>query len=145
MAVSGKMYGNALLKALNKEVNWSADTIKVMLCTGAYSPDQDGHIYKAQVTNEVAAGNGYTAGGSVLSGKTIAYSGTNNTITLDAGDVAWPNSTITARYAVIYDDTGNAATSVLLGYIDFGQDTVSASGTFQITWNAAGIFTIAAA
>lgn len=145
MAVSGKMYGNAILKALNKEVNWASDTIKVMLCTGTYTPDQDAHIYKNQVTNEVADGNGYTAAGATLAGKTITYSGSNNTITLDANDVSWANSTITARYAVIYDDTGVAATSVLLGYIDFGQNMTSSNGTFQITWDAAGIFIVTAA
>ena len=145
MAVSGKMFGNALLKALNKEVNWASDSIKVMLCTSSYAPDQDGHIYKNQVTNEVANGNGYTTGGVALASKTITYSGSTNTITLAAGNVSWTSATITARYAVIYDDTGTASTSVLLGYVDFGQDMASSNGTFQITWDAAGIFTVTAA
>jgi hypothetical protein len=145
MAVSGKMYGNAILKAFNKEVNWASDTIKVMLCTSSYVPDQDAHIYKSSVTNEVAAGNGYTAGGATLAGKTIIYNGSTNTITIDANDVSWTNATITARYAVIYDDTGTASTSALLGFIDFGQDMASTNGTFQITWNASGIFTVTAA
>ena len=29
--------------------------------------------------------------------------------------------------------------------IDFGADKTSSSGTFQITWNASGIFTVTAA
>lgn len=140
MAVSAKWYGNALLKALNKEIDYDTDTVKVMLCTSTYSVNQDTHIYKSSVTNEVT-GTGYTAGGITLSSKTIAYDGPSNTITLDAADVTWTGSTITARYAVVYDSTGTDATSALLGYVDFGADVISTGGPFVITWDAAGILT----
>jgi hypothetical protein len=143
MAVTAKMYGNALLKALNKEVNYITDTIKVMLCTSAYTPDQDAHIYKSSITGEVT-GTGYTAGGATLTNKTMTYDGATNTIKLDADDVVWASSTITARYAVIYDDTGTDSTSTLLGYIDFGEDKISSAGDFKITWDTAGIFAVVA-
>jgi hypothetical protein len=143
VAVTAKMYGQALLKALNKEINWTADTIKVMLCTSTYVPDQDNHIYKSSVTNEVV-GTGYAAGGATLASKTIAYTAATNTIALSAASVAWPSSTLTARYAVIYDSTGTDASSALLGYVDFGADVSSTNGNFQINWNAAGIITITA-
>jgi hypothetical protein len=145
MAVSAKWFGNALLKALNKEINWSSDTIKVMLCTSAYTPDQDAHIYKSSVTNEVV-GTGYTAGGATLGTKTINYTAGSNLITLDAADTSWTSATITARYAVIYDSTpGTDATDPLLAFVDFGQDIISTNGTFTISWNASGILTITAA
>jgi len=35
MAVTAKWYGQALLKALNKEIDFDTDVIKVMLCTSA--------------------------------------------------------------------------------------------------------------
>lgn len=143
MAVTAKMYGNALLKALNKEVNYITDTIKVMLCTSAYTPDQDAHIYKSSITGEVT-GTGYTAGGATLTNKTMTYDGATNTIKLDADDVVWASSTITARYAVIYDDTGTDSTSTLLGYIDFSEDKISSAGDFKITWDTAGIFAVVA-
>ena len=143
MTVSAKMYGNAILKALNKEVNYTADTIKVMLCTSAYTPDQDAHIYKSSVTGEVS-GTGYTAGGITLTNKTMTYDSATNTIKLDADDITWSTSTITARYAVIYDATGTDSTSVLLGYVDFGTDQISSAGNFTITWDPAGIFAITA-
>jgi len=144
MAVTAKMYGNALLKALNKEVDWDTDTIKVMLCTSSYVPNQDTHVYKSDVTNEVT-GTGYIAGGATLASKTIGYTGATNVIKLDGDDVVWAASTITARYAVIYDSTGVDATSVLLGYVDFGADQTSSAGNFTITWDSAGIFTVTAA
>lgn len=53
MAVSTYVYGNMLLKAFNKEIDWTADDIKIMLCTSSYTPDQDAHDYKDDITNEV--------------------------------------------------------------------------------------------
>lgn len=144
MAVSAKWYGNAVLKAFNKEIDYDTDTIKVMLCTSSYAPDQDAHIYKSSVTNEVT-GTGYTAGGVTLASKTITYTGGTNTVTLDAADVSWTTATFTARYAVIYDSTGTDSTSALLGYVDFGADQPVSAGTFTIQWDAAGLLTATAA
>lgn len=144
MAVSAKLYGNMVLKALNKEIDYDSDTIKVMLCTSGYVPDQDAHIYKSSITNEVV-GTGYTAGGQALTSKTITYTGSTNTIEIDAADNVWTSATITARYAVIYDaQTGADATDPLLAYIDFGADVVSGGGNFTVTWDAAGIATVTA-
>jgi hypothetical protein len=141
MAVSAFLYGSLPAKLANKEVNWSSDTIKVALCTSTYVPNQDTHTYFSDITNEVT-GTGYTAGGATLASKTVTYAGATNKQTFDAADTSWPTSTITARYAVIYDSTGTASTSALIGYVDFGADVVSSGGTFSITWDAAGIFTV---
>jgi len=142
MAVTAKWYGNALLKALNKEVDWDTQDIKVALVTSSYTPDQDAHDYFDDITNELSTGDGYTAGGATLGTKTIGYTADGNVIKLDAADVTWANSTITARRAIIYVDTGDAETSVLLGYVDFGADQISSAGNFTIAWSADGIFTI---
>src|ERR1044072_7294284 len=140
--MASKMYGNMLLKALNKEVDWDTDTIKVMLCTSRYTPNQDTHIYKSSATKEVT-GTGYTAGGATLASKTITYDTATNVVILDAADVTWASSTITARYAVIYDGAGASdAAKVLLGYVDFGSDQSSTAGNFTLTWDATGIFRV---
>lgn len=142
MAVSAKWYGLAFQSAFNKEIDWDTDVIKVMLCTSTYTPDQDTHRYKSSVTNEVT-GTGYTAGGATLTSPTFTYTAATNVFMLDAADTSWASSTITARYAVIYDSTpATDATRPLLGYVDFGADVVSTAGTFTITWDAAGIFTV---
>jgi hypothetical protein len=112
-----------------------------MLCTSTYAPNQDTHVYKdVSVTNEVT-GTGYTAGGATLASKTIAYDGATNIVALDAADVTWASSTITARYAVIYDDSP-ASNKPLLAYVDFGADQSSNNGNFTITWDAAGILKV---
>lgn len=129
-------------KANNKEIDLLTDTIKVALCTSAYTPNQDTHDYFNDITNEVS-GTGYTAGGATLASKTYSVNTGTNVWTFDAADVTWASSTITnARYAIIYDATpGTAATNPLIAYIDFGSDKSSSGGDFVIQWNASGIFT----
>lgn len=141
MSVTAYVYGNFMKNVLSgKVVDWINHPIKVMLCTSTYVPDQDTHQTKADVTGEVT-GTGYTAGGAVLANKTITYDPATNTTILDADDVVWLNSTITARYAVIYDDNGATdAEKLLIGYVDFGQDVSSTNGDFKIVWDAGGIF-----
>lgn len=145
MAVTAFWYGLAQQSVMNKEIDWDTDTIKVMLCTSTYSPNQDTHRYKSDVTNEVT-GTGYTAGGATLASCTYSYNSGTNVLTLDAADTSWASSTITARYAVIYDSTPSTdATRPLIGYVNFGADVSTTAGTFSIVWDSAGIFTLTAA
>lgn len=141
-----KLYGQFLAKSLNKEVDWDSDTIKVALLSSSYTPNQDTHDYYDDVSAYEVTGTGYTTGGSTLASKTITYDGTNNVIVLDAADVTWSSSTITARYAVVYDDSGaSASTKALIGYVDFGSDQSSTNGNFTITWDSTGIVRITVA
>jgi len=141
-----KLYGQFLSQALNKEIDWDTDTIKVALLTNAYTPDQDVHNYLDDVVTHEVSGTGYTAGGNTLANKTNSYNSATNVITLDADDTTWSSSTITARYAVIYDATpATNATKPLIGYVDFGSDQSSSNGNFTITWDATGIVRITVA
>jgi len=145
MAVSVKMYSHFPLSLLTGKCgDFSGETtLKCMLCTSSYTPSQDNHDYQDDVTNEVS-GTGYTAGGKIMTTTNPTVSG--RVTTFDCANVSWANSTITARYAVIYDYTGgSSATNPLVAYIDFGEDKSSENGTFQLTWNASGIFTITVA
>lgn len=145
MAVSAKYYGNFFLNLADKKIDFNSDTIKVALATSAYTPDQDAHDFFNDVTNEVT-GTGYTAGGATLANCTITYTGATNVLKLDADDASWATSTITARYAIVYDSTpGTAATNPLILYVDFGADVVSTAGTFSIVWDAAGLATVTVA
>jgi len=149
MAVTAYWYGQAIMQAFGSgsagnapNIDFLSDTIKVMLCTSTYTPAQDTHVFKSDVTNEIT-GTGYTAGGATLGSKTLDYTAATNVIKFDGADVAWTSSTLTARYAVIYDDTpATDATKPLLGYVDFGADQSTVNGTFTITWDAAGILKI---
>lgn len=138
--MASKMYGQFLLKALNKEVDWDSDTIKVALVSSAYTPNQDSHDYWDDVVANEVTGTGYTSGGAALASKTATYDSATNVIILDAADSVWASSTITARYAVVYDDSGATnAQKALVGYVDFGSDQSSTNGNFTVTWDATGI------
>jgi hypothetical protein len=82
-------------------------------------------------TNEVVS-SGYTAGGQTL---TIINRPTgdtaNNTAWLSFGNVSW-TSALTARGALIYNSTTNAACFVL----NFGNDVTSGK-TFTVTFPTA--------
>jgi hypothetical protein len=143
MAVTAKWYTNGPKHVVNGDVSWTADTIKVLLTTSTYTPNQDTHEFKSSITNEVA-GTGYTAGGVTLGSKSISVDTASNETRFVAGNVQWTTATFTARYAVIYEDTGTAGTSSLLGYVDFGVDTSVSAGTFSITWDATGVLKITA-
>lgn len=144
--MASKLYGQFLSQALNKEIDWDTDTIKVALLTNSYTPDQDAHNYLDDVIANEVTGTGYTAGGNTLANKTNTYNSATNVIVLDADDTTWSSSTITARYAVIYDASpATNATKPLIGYVDFGSDQSSSNGNFTITWDATGIVRITVA
>jgi hypothetical protein len=147
MPVTAKWFGQAIMQAFGSgsaggapNIDFLSDTIKVALFTSAHAPDQDTDVYYdgANGMIEVSNGNGYTTGGATLATKTLGYTAGTNVIKFDGDDVTWAASTITARYAEIYDDTP-ASNKPLLAYVDFGADVVSSAGNFTITWDAAGI------
>ena len=145
MAVTAFWYGSANLNAWDKKIDFNTDAIKAALCTSTYTPAQDTHDFFNDVTNEVV-GTGYTAGGTTLANCTVGYTAGTNVLKFDADDAVWTTSTITARYAVVYDSTpGTAATNPLIAYVDFGADVISTAGTFTIAWDAAGIATVTVA
>lgn len=144
--MASKLYGQFVQQAFNKEIDWDSDTIKVALVTNAYTPDQDAHNYFDDVVANEVTGTGYTAGGNTLANKTNTYDSATNVIKLDADDTTWASSTITARYAVIYDATpATNATRPLIGYVDFGSDQSSSNGNFTITWDSTGIVRVTVA
>ena len=137
-------FGQFPNKALNGEIDWDTDTIKVSLHTSSFTPNQDTMDYYDDVDNEVS-GTGYTSGGATLANASLSYDGGTNVNKLDADDVTWSSSTITARYAVVYKDTGVDSTSPLIGYVDFEEDIISNNGDFTISWSSSGIITFTVA
>ena len=102
------------------------DTLKIALYTSSATLGATTSAYTA--TNEVS-GTGYTAGGATLASQAVAYDATNQVAFFDAADPAFTTATITARGALIYNNTkSNASIAVL----DFGSDFTSTAGTFTI-------------
>ncbi|KKL60694.1 hypothetical protein LCGC14_2202790, partial [marine sediment metagenome] len=95
----------------------------------------------AGVTNEHAAANGYSAGGIAV---TLALTGTT-TVKVDIGtDPVWTASggSIVARFAVIYEVSGNVLCYCLLD--DTPADVTATTGnTLTVAAHASGVFTLA--
>ena len=127
---------NAVYNTFKKHIStidWddnATTTIKGALVTDVYTPDIDGHEFYSQISNEVTASTGYTAGGNDLINRLITVDHTVDLAKWDGDDITWSASTITARGIVIYKDTGLDTTSPLICYIDFGENKVSDSGDF---------------
>ena len=134
---------NATKKNLmNGGIDLDTDTIKVMLLDSNHSNNADTQEFIDDVSANEVSGTGYTAGGATLANKAVTQDNTDDEGVFDADDVSWAASSITARYAVIYKDTGTPATSPIIAIIDFGEDKVSTSGAFTINWDAEGILNL---
>lgn len=114
------IYSLFLQNLAGKTKPWTGYTtanIRVMLTTSSYVPSQ-AHQYKSDITHEVT-GTGYTAGGELLTNKSLELS--TNIIYLKAANVTWATKGFTPKYAIFYDDTNAlAADKLLLGYADLG-------------------------
>jgi len=144
MAGTFKWYGNGLLNIAKGNIDLDTDTFKMLLTTSTYTPDQDAHDFRDDVTNEVT-GTGYTAGGATLTGISVTYDSGTNQVRISWTDPTWPTSTITARTAVIYKSRGGASSAdELVAYCTESGDVTSTGATFTVDL-AAPTLTITAA
>lgn len=133
---SAVWYGNGVAGLFSataaRRVDWVNDNVVVSLHTSSYTPDQDAHDFFNDTTNEVSGGN-YAR--QTLGTKSVNLDTSTNTVSLRAADTTFANLTATFRYAVIWIDTaGASSTDPLLGYVDFGSQSVSATN-FVIDWS----------
>lgn len=133
MASTGFMFNSALRDEAVGNINYSTDTIKVMLLTSTATPNKDTWTKRSDVTNEVT-GTGYTAGGATLTQSVGSVDTTNDRVDISTGAASWPASTITARYAIYYKARGGASSAdELIACVDFGQDVSTIADTFSLT------------
>lgn len=114
-------------------IHEAAHTYKIALFTDAATLNKNTTSYLG-LSDEVV-GLGYTAGGIALVGFSLAL--INDTATLDwTTDPVWPTSTITARGALIYNDSLPGKNAIAV--ISFGMDFVSTNGNFTIVFPPPG-------
>ena len=138
MAISQAMCTSFKVQLLNgiyafsttvARANTNADSFKLALYTSSASL---GATTTAYTTSGEASGTGYTAAGAALTAVAPTSSGT--TAILDFNNLTFSTATVTARGALIYNDTqGDKAVAVL----DFGGDKTSTAGDFTIVFPAA--------
>lgn len=133
MAITQAMctsFKKELMEAKHNFLNSGGNTFKIALYTSSATLSAATTAYSA--TNEVS-GTNYTAAGNTLTRVDPATSGT--TAYTDFADTTWSSSTITARGAVVYNDSASGDPSVIV--LNFGADKSSSAGDFTITFPTA--------
>jgi hypothetical protein len=120
-----------LMRAIHNFTASTGNTFKLAMYTNSASFTAATTAYTT--TNEVTASGSYSAGGGTLTNVTPTSSGT--TAFTDFADISFTTATITARGALIYNDTATSDPTVVV--LDFGSDKTSTSGTFQVIFPAA--------
>lgn len=124
---------NGFFRATNIPTN-----LYVALVTSATAPTADTNTFSD--LTEIAAGNGYTAGGFQLNRNatdfdTLSEDDTNDRGDLQIKDVAWtasggpiPSSGDGARYAILTDDDATQANREVIAFWDLSSDRTVSSG-----------------
>jgi hypothetical protein len=116
-----------LLEAVHNFKNSGGSTFKLALYDNNASFTAATSAYTA--SNEIS-GTGYTAGGGTLTRVDPSDSGT--TALTSFSNLTFSTATITARGALVYNDSAAGDPSVIV--LDFGSDKTSTAGDFTIVF-----------
>ena len=133
MAITTAMcttFKKELLEAVHNFKNTGGSTFNLALYTSSASL---GASTTAYTTSNEVSGTGYTAKGASLTRVDPSNDGT--TAITDFSDLTFSSSTITARGALIFNDSASGDPAVCA--LDFGSDKSSSSGDFTIQFPAA--------
>ena len=150
MAAAGKwkLYEQAKLDIANGLMDLDTHSFKIALFTSVSNCNTlSGTTTLASLTNQVATANGYTQNSKSV---TLTTANSGGTITVDeTTNPSWTanGGSITARFAVIYNDTHASKQALCVCLLDTAPADVTATdgNTFTITQNSSGIFTISGA
>lgn len=126
--MANAMYDFGRQGFLEGSIDWDTDDIKVVLVDGAdYTVNLTTHEFLSDVPSGArVATSGNLASKTVTAGVADAADVTFSTVTGDASEIL-----------VIYKDTGSAATSRLIAYIDTatGLPVTPNGGDITVTWD----------
>jgi hypothetical protein len=129
MGTISKYYKKTITDAL------AAATLKVCLMKNTYTISASNQYY-ADISANECSGAGYAAGGILLSIPSSSQVGDNAKFT--ALPAVFSGVTLTARYAVVY----NNSTGAIVSQHDLGGDKPASGGTLTLTWNSSGILSV---
>ncbi len=119
-----------LMEAVHNFKNSGGNTFNLALYTSSASL---GAGTTAYTTSEEVSGTNYTAKGASLTRVDPSTSGT--TALTDFADLTFSNATVTARGALIFNDSASGDPAVCA--LDFGGDKTSTAGDFTIQFPTA--------
>lgn len=114
----------AACDSFKRDVLLSADTFKLALYRAGANLSKATTAYS---TRDEVIGPGYEPGGAVLAGMKVTLN--EGVASLTWTDPIWPQATITARGALIYNASkSNRSVAVL----EFGEDVTSTNGRYTV-------------
>jgi hypothetical protein len=120
-------------KAAIPDVSLVGTVVKAALLTASYTPDKENHKLWSDVSaSEIAAGNGYTAGGYTLVNKAVTEAAKVTKFTADSPQ--WVTATIDAGFMVIYE----VSTGIILNVQNFNGHLIGTNGTVTVLVPAGG-------
>ena len=128
-----------LLKGNHNFSSSGGNTYKLALYTSSKTVSASA-VTGYNTTNEAAnaSGSGYTAAGNTLTNNGVTGSSSTATVFADFADTSFTTVSTTARYALIYQSSGGAATAgAAVCVLDFGGDFTTTAGTLTIQFPAA--------
>lgn len=128
--MANALYDKGREKFLKGLISWDSDNIKAVLVNtdAGYAVD----LANDEFLSDIAGGDRLATSGNFASKTTAAG-------VADADDITFSSLTVTdADAIVIYKDTGSAATSPLIAYIDTatGLPLTSTGGDATIVWSS---------
>lgn len=135
MAVVSTLSNHFKFQLASGEIDFDANTFKIILMNTTFAFDKDADATLADVTaDQLATQFGYTQDTKTLANVSVSEDDANDKATITWDDVTWTasgGSIGPSGAACIYDDTTSDDT--IVGCIDFGEDVTAADGiNFQI-------------
>ena len=130
-SVVTNVFKTDVLKGVHNFTNPGGNSFKLSMYTSSATLGKSTTSYTSD--NEVSSPSGYSATGKALVAVTPALS--TDTAVVDFADLSFVGVTLTARGALIYNDTASGDPAVAV--LDFGGDKTATSGTFTIQFPTA--------
>lgn len=134
-----------LSRLASKKIDLSTDTLKIGLAESISNIDQVAINNYSDITNELATGNGYTAGGRTINGvsmTTLEQGG----VVVTGDNTSWTatDGPISAAYAFIYCDSDANKTVIAHSLLDTDLNNVVAENgqVFVVKFGTNGFLSI---
>ncbi len=142
-ATAWLLYNLAKLKIGNGNITLGANINRMLLFQSASSASTFTWSTAASISNQVAAGNGYTSGGQTMGAVTWAVGASAKQYAFDCSDLVWTATGGTIpniKFAVINQSTGGHA--IAWSRLTTSEFTLAQGNTLTVQLNSAGIFTM---
>ena len=124
-------YNSANELLMRGDLHLDTDPLQVLLLADTYQPDIGAHVKIADLEAHEIASPGYFR--QQLESVRIERDASGMETALFADDLAWPDSTIVARYYVV------ARRDDLIACVDCGVNKYSSDGTLRLEWQPGGV------